>query len=100
MVTFQKTQTLNFSEDINNLLWDIDSKISKIAKEKLDSQKFGFSPKSNKDEVFILTSYRRILNTRHSNSSCLTGINIDDIVNVIKQYLTSGKVSKIKSNSF
>lgn len=99
MITNQKTQNLNYSEDINNLLCELDVKISKISEEKLNSQRFGYTCKIDENVFFILSFYRDILKQKAQNSCCLKNYLIDDIINIIKQYLTSGKVLKFKPST-
>lgn len=96
MITNQKTQTLCFSEDINDLLCQVDDKIAEMSKQKLDSQRFGFCYDLDKDRFFILVNYRKLLKEKADNRYCLRKYLVDDIINVIKQYLTSGKVLKLK----
>lgn len=99
MIVSNKTQNLNFSEDINKLLCQIDVKISDISKQKLDSERFGFSCTPETTTLFILTNYRKILEDKAKNKCCLKNYLIDDIINIIKQYISSGKVFRLKQNT-
>lgn len=99
MITSQKTQNLDFSEDINDLICQIDVKISEMSKKELDSKRFGFSYNVDKDRYFILFNYRKILLDKANNNCCLKNYLIDDIISIIKQYLTSNKIVKIKSSN-
>lgn len=99
MIVSNKTQTLCFSEDIDKLLCQIDVKISEISKQKLDSERYGFSCKSEEGVFFILTNYRKILEDKAKNKCCLKNYLVDDIINIIKQYLSSGKLFKLKQNT-
>lgn len=94
-----KTQTLSFSEDINKLLCEIDTKLAKVAKEKLDSERYGFTFKKSVNNFFILSNYKKLLLEKAFNNKCLCKYSIDDFINIIKQYLTSGKVLRFKPYS-
>lgn len=90
-----KLQTLNYSEDMNELLCEIDDKLSKMSQEKLNSERFGFVSKSEPKKFNILFKYRGILTKRISFNRCFKKYILDDMINFIKQYLYHGKVSKI-----
>jgi len=98
MIPSQKTQTLDFAEDINNLLCQIDVKISEISKQELDSKRYGFCYKTDTVRYFILANYRKILLEKANNNCCLKSYLIDDIINVVKQYLTSNKIIKLQTS--
>lgn len=99
MITNQKTQPLCFSEDINDLLCQIDVKIAEMSKQKLDSKRFGFCYDLDENRFFILVNYRKLLKDKADNKCCLKNYLIDDIINIVKQYLSSGKVLKLQQNS-
>lgn len=96
MIASQKTQTLDFNKDINDLLCQIDVKISEVSKKELDSKRYGSCYKANKISYFILSNYRKILLNKANNNCCLKEYLIDDIINIIKQYLSSDRVVKLE----
>ena len=87
MIIDFKVQTLNFSDDINELLCRVDSKISGIAKERLDASRYGATICVNWEDFSKLTKYRKILSDKANNSQCLSGYLVDDIISRIKQLL-------------
>lgn len=95
MILSYKTQNIDFSEDINDLLCIIDLKLSKLSEQKLNSERYGEDCKIDYNKFFILSTYRKILDNKGKNSCCLKNFLIDDIIDAIKQYLSSGKVYKI-----
>lgn len=98
MIIAYKAQTLNFSENINELMCQLDKKISLIAEDKLNASRYG-ARTCEHPEYTILVIYKDILKLKANNFECLREYLIDDIINIIKQYLTSGKVQKFKVSS-
>lgn len=86
MISF-KTQSLDFSEDINNLICQIDVKLASVSKGKLDGDRFGAKVCINHEDFEILAMYRKILLNKAQNDCCLKGYLIDDIISRIKQLL-------------
>ncbi len=82
-----KTQDLNFSEDMNDLLCEIDTWLSGQAKNRLDGDRFGAKVCLNIDDFELLNKYRDILYRKAKNSFCLKDYNVDDIISRIKQLL-------------
>lgn len=95
MISF-KTQNIDFSFDINELLCEIEVRLSSMAKDKMNSERFGTRCKIDVDRFFILSTYRKILQDKANKTCCLRQYSLDDIINHIKQYLTLGRVTKIK----
>jgi len=93
MIITYKAQSLSFSEDINSLLCQLDKKISDIAKDKLNASRYG-ARLCEHLEYFILVKYKEILMLKAWGHKCLCDYMIDDIINIVKQYLTTGKVQK------
>lgn len=87
MITTYKAQVLSFSEDINNLLCQIDVKLTQIARKKLNSERFGAKVHINNEDYDLLYRYREILYKKASNNYCLRNFLIDDIISRIKQLL-------------
>lgn len=87
MFLSNKTQDLNFSQDINDLLCQIDTWIAAESKRKLDSERFGAKICINMDDYELLNKYRFILHNKGKNSCCLRGYLIDDIISRIKQLI-------------
>jgi hypothetical protein len=101
MIISHKSQTLDLKEDIAKLLCQIDKRLSKDAKTKLDALRFGADDCVDEDIFFILSNYRKILLMKACNKSCISQYSLDDIISNIKQYLTSGKIFKLNpSTSF
>lgn len=98
MIITYKAQTLNFSEDINELMCQLDKKISLIAEDKLNASRYG-AKTCEHPEYAILVIYKNVLKIKANNFECLRDYLIDDIINNIKQYLTSGKIQKFKTSS-
>jgi len=98
MLISYKIQTLNFTEDINELLCRIDRKISTISKTKLDSLRYGVQNCHKSQDYSILVKYRQILTAKAVGDFCLKDYLIDDIISNIKQYLTVGKIQKFKKS--
>lgn len=96
MLTF-KTRDLNLLNDVNELICQIDTRLTKIAKNKLDSIRYDVkvSCANSSALFFILVKYKKILKDKLDNSSCLISYDIDDIISNIKQYLSLGKLQKI-----
>jgi hypothetical protein len=96
MISF-KTQDLNLKEDVAELLCQIDKRLVKLGKIKLNSDRFGTYEKVDEEQCFILAKYREILMMKLCSSPCLKYYKIDDIISIVKQYLTTGKVTKFTS---
>lgn len=96
MLTF-KTRDLNLCNDVNELLCQIDTRLAKIAKNKLDSIRYDVKASCKNDSAlfFILIKYKVILKDKLDNTSCLAAYDIDDIISNIKQYLSLGKLQKV-----
>ena len=99
MLISYKIQTLNFTEDINGLLCELDKRISTTSKTKLDSLRYGVQNCHKSLDYSILVKYRQILISKVSGESCLKNYLYDDIVSNIKQYLTVGKIQKFKKST-
>ena len=87
MIISQKTQTLSYSEDIDDLLCEIDVKLSRLARKKLDGQRFGFKTCINTDDFKLLGKYRSIVENKANNYCCYQDFLIDDIISRVKQLL-------------
>lgn len=96
MIISQKTQSLCFDKDVNDLLCQIDVKLSKIAETKYNGAKYGEKVCIDEESFFVLSNYRKILIDKANNSKCLCNYLIDDIMSNIRQYISSGKVTKFK----
>lgn len=96
MIINHKVNTLNFSDDMNTLICEIDTKLSTLSQDKLDSVRYGAKVCINWDTFDILVKYRKILLDKANNSFCLRSYPIDSMISNIKQYLSSGKVQKFK----
>lgn len=86
MISF-KTQTLSFSDDINELLCNIDTKLAKLSETKLNSERYAARVCINTEDFKTLTKYRSILVFKANNHRCLQDFLIDDIIARIKQLL-------------
>lgn len=86
MITF-KTQSLSFSDDVNELLCQIDVKLYTLARKKLNSERFGSKLTLNTEDYNLLYKYREILYDKAMNNSCLKDFLVDDIISRIKQLL-------------
>lgn len=88
MIITSKTQSINFSEDVNELLCQIDVKMIGIARRKLNSERFGEKVCINYGDYELLYKYREILYEKALNrTNCLSEFLIDDIISRIKQLL-------------
>lgn len=88
MTVNSKTQTLNFSEDVNEILCQIDVQLVKMAKDKLMADRFGAKICMNTEDFFLINKYREILLKKALNrNNCLKDFLIDDIISRIKQLL-------------
>lgn len=87
MITLNKTQDLNYSEDINNLICQIDKWLSQKGKIKLDGDKYGQKVCVDIEDFKLVSKYRKILLDKAQDDCCLKGILIDDIIMRIKQLL-------------
>jgi len=83
-----KTQKINLNTDIRNLLCDIDIKISKVAKRKLDNTRYGVQEKNPRifDNIQKLIRYKYIL-LQKMNTSHYIEFNIEDIIARIKNLI-------------
>lgn len=97
MILSNQTQDINFTEDINELLWDINNKLAEVAMKKMEASRYGAKDLTNTDTFFILSRYRDILLKKANKHSCLSVYSIDDIISNIRQYLTTGKIQKFKN---
>lgn len=93
-----KIQTISLEQDVNELLCQIDVKLSKISEKKLNNERYGAKSCIDYDSYYILNKYRKILEDKAFNSYCLKDYLIDDIISNVKQYLTSGKPQKFKKS--
>ena len=87
MIISHKLQTLDFAVDMQELLCDIDVKLSKIARKKLDSQRFGFKYFPSLSDYHLLAKYRDIVYDKANNDCCLKNYLVDDIISRVKQLL-------------
>lgn len=87
MITLYKTQDLDYSKDINNLICQIDKWLAQKAKIKLDGDKYGQKVCIDSEDFKIVSKYRKILLDKAQNDCCLKDILIDDIIMRIKQLL-------------
>ncbi len=87
MIISYKLQDLSFSDDINNLLCQIDVKLSKISENKLISMRFGSKVCINYEDYKLLTKYKSILISKAKHDPCLSEFLVDDIISRIKQLL-------------
>ena len=87
MIISYKTQSLNYSQDINNLLCQIDVWLARKSKDKLDSNRFGARICINYQDYKLISKYRKILMDKAGEHCCLKGFLIDDIISRIKQLL-------------
>lgn len=96
MILTAKTKTLDYTKDMSDLFCKIDKKLSSYSEKYLNKLRFGTNDKIDKDTFFILKNYRDILELKVGNSPCMRNYSLDDIISVIKQYLSSGKIMKFK----
>jgi hypothetical protein len=88
MIITSKTQTISFSDDVNELLCQIDVKMTKMARIKLNADRFGAKEHINTEDYNLLYKYREILEEKALNlNCCLKDFLIDDIISRIKQLL-------------
>ena len=87
MITSFKIQTLSFEDDIQNLLCEIDKKLSSNAKRKLDSLRFGTDDHLNMTHNKMLSRYRDIVVAKASGSKCFCDFSVDEIISNIKYLL-------------
>ena len=87
MIISHKLQTINFSDDMNNLLCEVDKKLSRMGKQKLDSLKFGAKIHVNREDHKLLVRYRDIVLDKANNDCCLKEFLVDDIISRVKQLL-------------
>jgi hypothetical protein len=88
MIITSKTQTISFSDDVNELLCQIDVKMVKMARTKLNADRFGAKVCINGEDYNLLYKYREILYEKAMNkTNCLKDFLIDDIISRIKQLL-------------
>jgi hypothetical protein len=86
MISF-KTQKISFSDDINELLCQIDVKLAKISENKLKAERYGAKLCVNMEDYKSLSKYRSILVFKANNHRCLSEFLVDDIIVRIKQLL-------------
>lgn len=94
MIINFKTQDVSLAEDLNDLLCQLNKRISSLAKVKLNSERFGSNEKIDEDKYFILVKYKEILILKANGSACLKDYSLDSIMSIIRQYLTSGVIQK------
>jgi len=87
MIISTKTQSVNFQQDINDLLCEIDTWLANQSKRRLDSDRFGAKIKINLEDYKLVSRYRDILLDSAQNDCCVNGYLIDDIISRIKQLL-------------
>ena len=87
MLISHKTQDINYSQDINDLLCEIDTWLANKSKQKLDSERFGAKIHFNIQDSKLISKYRNILLNKGKNDCCLRNILVDDIISRIKQLL-------------
>lgn len=87
MITTYIAQEINFSNDVSDLLCQIDSKVSGTARRKLNSERFGSKVHINKEDYKLLCKYREILYEKGTGSKCLSAFPVEDIISRIKQLL-------------
>lgn len=87
MIVSSKTQDIDFSQDVNDLLCEIDTWLASKAKRKYDSDRYGERIHINYEDYKLLSKYRDILSDKAYNDCCLEGYLIDDIISRIKQLL-------------
>ena len=86
MISFN-LQTLDFTKDINDLIYQIDKKIYTLVKQQVVAIKFGSCTKMNVDDFKRLVRYKEILIQKSNNYTCLSSFSIDNIISRIKQLL-------------
>jgi hypothetical protein len=87
MIISHKTQSLDFSEDINKLICQIDVKLANEGQGKFIGERFGAKICINYEDFHLLSHYRKILLDKAQNDCCLSNILIDDIISRIKTLL-------------
>lgn len=87
LILSYKTQDINLTNDINDLLCQIDVKLMNTAKSKLDSDRFGAKICINKEDYNLLVKYRKYLYNKATGDCCLKDYLIDNIISRIKQLL-------------
>lgn len=94
MIISYKLNTLDFSTDIGKLICEIDQKLITFSKKKLDSLRYGAKINIDWNNYKTLVRYKDILHKKASRDECLRYYLIDDLISNVRQYLTSGKISK------
>jgi hypothetical protein len=87
MILAYKANTLDFNDDMNELLCNIDKKISQISMLQLNSKRYGASVCINWNDFFRLNKYRELLELKAKNNICVKDFFLDDILSRIKQIL-------------
>lgn len=87
MIISHKLQTINFQADMTSLLCEIDKKLTRMARKKLDSQRFGAKACVDMEDHKLLARYRDIVYDKASNDCCLKNFLVDDIISRVKQLL-------------
>ncbi len=87
MIILNKTQSISFSEDINELLCEIDTKLSRMSENKLNSERYGACQHINMEDHRLLYKYRGILFGKAKGYCCYQNICLEDIISRIKQLL-------------
>lgn len=87
MIISYKTQSLNYSQDINNLLCQIDVWLADKSEDKFNSNRFGARICINYQDYKLVSKYRKILLNKVGQHCCLKSFLIDDIISRIKQLL-------------
>lgn len=101
MITNSQLNTIDLNVEVKELVCSIDTRISALSNRKLIGVKFGDKKfKVHRKTIFILSFYRKLLLDKVSDSRCLMAYDLDTIISNIKQYLMSGKISRmsIKDN--
>jgi hypothetical protein len=72
---------------MNELLCEIDTKLAKLARKKLDSLRFGAKVHVSMEDHKLLARYRDIVYDKANNDCCLKDFLVDDIISRVKQLL-------------
>ena len=89
-----KTQKIDLVQDMSELLCELDTRISKTSKKKLDAVRYGLKCQGDFIELISLSRYRRILVEKLNGNRCFCDYLLDDIISNIRQYLYHGKIQK------
>lgn len=93
-MTTNKTQIVDFSYDVNQVLNQLNDKLVEIAREKMLAKKYMAKSNTSEDIFFILSRYKNILIKKANNHQCFQSYLIDDIISNIEQYIHSGAIQK------